>query len=116
MEKLVSKIQVKNLVAKHFGKNTISKVLQGRIVSHNTRGYLFDAAKDGAIIVNYYAPFYSGDKAAAAASQTAEAMAKVTELLTGLGFELDIREEFAGWNENHTERRFRTITTFKKVA
>lgn len=52
----MSKIQIKNLVQKNFGKYSISKLMKGRVVSYSSHGFKFAEKENGFIRVFYFGP------------------------------------------------------------
>lgn len=111
----ISKVQVKNFVTKTLGKRYISQSIKGRICSHSTSGYYFDNMADGFVEVNYRAVSYHHSTMPQAAAERAEAMANVEAAFLAAGFEKIVEQRFTGWNENHTERRYREVVGFRKA-
>jgi hypothetical protein len=85
----VSKIQVKNLVAKSLGKYEVSRVMKGRIASYSSTGYLFDAIADGFIAVRYHVSTGSFRTQEADALRRAEKAKLVHDVLIAAGFEFN---------------------------
>jgi hypothetical protein len=109
----LSKIQVKNLIIKGFGKREVSQTLKGRICYHSTTGYTFDTMADGFVEVGY--TFSATGSFDALAERRAAALEKADAYLIGLGFEKTEEQEFTGWNEDYTVRNFRTVVGYRKT-
>lgn len=80
----LSKVQVKNLVVKNFGKYSISRSLKGRVCYYSTSGYKFTEKEAGFIKVSYFAP--TGE---VSSSRVEEKQKAVYEVLVSNGFEFD---------------------------
>lgn len=80
----MSKVQVKNVVAKNFGKYSISRLMKGRVVYFSSHGYKFAEKENGFIRVFYSAPIGEVSNASFEAKDKL-----VHSLLINNGFEFD---------------------------
>lgn len=80
----MSKIQIKNLVVKNFGKYSISKLMNGRVVSFYSHGYKFAEKENGFVRV-----FYSGPIGEVSNSTVETKEKSVFQMLMNNGFEFD---------------------------
>ena len=83
----LSKIQVKNLVAKSLGKYEVSRVMKGRVASYSSTGYLFSELADGFIAVRYHVGSSSFRTREADMMRRAEKANLVHDVLITAGFE-----------------------------
>jgi hypothetical protein len=89
MAQFVSKIQVKNFVAKNFGKSSVSQSRKGKICYQSSSGFKFEEVGDGFVRVWYFNRNFSFANRERDAVVKVEKFEAVKEVLVAAGFEFN---------------------------